>query len=120
LSAIHQEDDMASPEVIEQSLRLRRSELLQRAERVDADLRHERDPLVADFADQAIQRSNDEVLREIGDSAKDELRQIDLALRRLIAGQYFICASCGGDIEDARLAALPATTLCAVCAQGSR
>ena len=51
---------MASPEVIEQRLRLRRSELLQRAERVDADFRHERDPLVADFADQAIQRSNDE------------------------------------------------------------
>jgi DnaK suppressor protein len=120
LPAIHQEDDMASPEVIEQRLRLRRSELLQRAERVGADLRHERDPLVADFADQAIQRSNDEVLREIGDSAKDELRQIEVALRRLAAGQYFICASCSGTIEDARLGALPATTFCAACAQRSR
>lgn len=108
---------MASLEAIEQRLRLRRSELIQRAERVGADLRHERDPLVADFADQAVQRSNDEVLREIGDSAQDELRQIDAALRRLAAGQYFICANCNGAIEDARLAALPATTFCAACAQ---
>ncbi len=111
---------MASPDAIEQRLLRRRSELSQRAEQVGADLRHERDPLVADFADQAIQRSNDEVLREIGDSAKDEVRQIDVALRRLAAGQYFICASCGGEIEQARLTALPATTLCATCAQRSR
>lgn len=111
---------MASPEAIERRLLLRRAELSQRTESVGADLRHERDPLVADFADQAVQRSNDEVLRGIGDSAKDELRQIDVALRRLAAGQYFTCSKCSGEIETARREALPATDLCAACAQRSR
>ena len=111
---------MANLEVIEQRLLLRRSELLQRAQAVGADLRHERDPLVADFADQAIQRSNDDVLREIGDVANDELRQLDAALRRLASGQYFTCTHCSGQIEMARLEALPATDLCAACAQRSR
>lgn len=110
---------MASLEAIAQRLRARRDELSHRANRVDADLRHERDPLVQDFADQAIQRSNDEVLREIGDSAKDELLQIDVALSRLAAGEYFTCSSCGNPIESARLEALPATDLCVSCAQRS-
>ncbi len=108
---------MANLEAIKQRLLLRRSELTQRDQSVGADLRHERDPLVADFADQAIQRSNDEVLREIGDAAKDELRQIDTALRRLVAGEYFTCATCEEAIEMARLDTLPATDLCAACAQ---
>ena len=42
-----------------------------------------------------------------------------LLLRRVVAGQYFICASCGAEIEAARLAALPATSLCATCASRS-
>ena len=114
-----QENAVASLEAIEQRLLLRRRELSQREQAVGADLRHERDPLVADFAEQAIQRSNDEVLREIGDAAVHELREIDVALRRLAAGQYFICASCGDEIAAARLAALPATSLCATCASRS-
>jgi len=110
---------MASLEAIAQRLQARRDELSRRADRVDADLRRERDPLVQDFADQGIQRSNDEVLREIGDSAKHELRQIDVALRRLADGEYFSCASCGNEIEAARLEALPATDRCVSCAQRS-
>lgn len=110
---------MASLEAIAQRLQARRNELSHRANRVESDLRHERDPLVQDFADQAIQRSNDEVLREIGGSAKDELRQIEVALRRLAAGDYFTCASCGKEIESARLEALPATDRCVSCAQRS-
>jgi len=113
------ENPVASLESIEQRLLLRRRELSQREQAVGADLRHERDPLVADFADQAIQRSNDEVLREIGDAAVDELQQIDVALRRLAAGQYFICGICGNEIEAERLTALPASSLCAACAQRS-
>lgn len=42
-----------------------------------------------------------------------------LLLRRVVAGQYFICASCGDEIEAARVTALPASSLCAACAQRS-
>jgi RNA polymerase-binding transcription factor DksA len=94
----------------------RQAELRSREARVNADLRHERDPLTADFADQAIQRSNDEVLAVISDSAASELSQISVALRRLDAGQYTTCASCGEEIAAERLATVPYTDRCVRCA----
>jgi len=94
----------------------RQAELRNRTERANSDLRHERDPLAADFADQAIQRSNDEVLAAISDSAQGELNQISVALRRLDAGQYTTCAACGAEIPAGRLKSVPYTDRCATCA----
>ena len=48
---------------------------------------------------------------------KAEIEAIDQALVRLSAGQYGFCEQCRGDIPEGRLLALPATTLCVVCAQ---
>ena len=62
-----------------------------------ADLRHEADPLSADFAEQVTQRENDDVLGAISDSARVELEQVEPALRRLAAGRYGICVVCGED-----------------------
>jgi DnaK suppressor protein len=94
----------------------RQAELRNREKRVNADLRHERDPLTADFADQAIQRSNDEVLAVISGSAASELNQISIALRRLDAGTYTTCAACGEEIAAERLATVPYTDRCVRCA----
>lgn len=101
---------------IRDQLLKRRSELRNRTERTSAGLRHERDPLVADFADQAVQRSNDEVLAAISDSATSELNQISVALRRLDAGQYTTCAGCGAEIAAERLKTIPYTDRCSRCA----
>jgi RNA polymerase-binding transcription factor DksA len=97
-------------------LETRQLELRQRLGAVRADLSHKRDPLSADFADQATQRENEEVLEEIGRSTEQELAQIDTALRRMKAGQYETCAKCGCQIEAARLAAVPYTDRCSSCA----
>jgi DnaK suppressor protein len=94
----------------------RRDELAERTRRVDSDLHREHEPLVADFADQAIQRENEDVLREIGATSRAQLRQVNQALERLQSGQYLNCSHCGGDIGEARLRAIPETTLCAACA----
>lgn len=107
---------MADSGAIRDRLLKRQSELRQRSARVDADLRHERDPLVADFADQAVQRSNDEVLAVISDSATSELSQISVALRRIESGEYTVCATCGEDIGAERLATVPYTDRCVSCA----
>lgn len=107
---------MADLKAIRASLIKRQSELRNREDRVNADLRHEKDPLTADFADQAIQRSNDEVLAVISDSAANELRQISVALRRLDAGTYTTCATCGEEIAAERLATVPYTDRCVRCA----
>jgi len=57
----------------------------------------------------------------VQESAVANLKAIEqrLLLRRVVAVHYFICASCGDEIEPARLTALPATSLCAACAQRS-
>lgn len=107
---------MANLDAIRARLIKRQSELRNREDRVNADLRHEKDPLTADFADQAIQRSNDEVLAVISDSAASELKQISVALRRLDAGTYTTCAACGAEIAAERLATVPYTDRCVSCA----
>jgi DnaK suppressor protein len=48
---------------------------------------------------------------------KNMLRAIDIALDRFAAGKYGSCQSCGGEIESARLKALPTATLCIDCAK---
>jgi DnaK suppressor protein len=98
----------------------RREELRQRASEASADLRHEADPLSADFAEQVTQRENDDVLGAISDSAQAELQQVEAALRRLACGRYATCAVCGEDIEPERLAAVPYTNRCRTCAEGAR
>ncbi len=98
----------------------RREELHRRASSAKADLRHESDPLSADFAEQVTQRESDEVLDAINESAGEELRQIQSALRRLDEGRYTTCAVCGEPIEEGRLAAVPYTDRCRNCAEGER
>jgi RNA polymerase-binding transcription factor DksA len=83
-------------------------------------MRHESDPLVADFADQATQRENDEVLAKISESTAAELGLLRRALARLERGEYGTCAGCGEPIAAARLEAVPYTDRCAECAAENR
>ena len=105
---------------IRERLLRRREELRQRASDASADLRHEADPLSADFAEQVTQRENDDVLGAISSSAQVELQQVESALRRLTSGRYSTCAVCGEEIEPERLAAVPYTDRCRGCAEGIR
>jgi RNA polymerase-binding transcription factor DksA len=98
-------------------LESRREELRTRLVSVRADLSRKREPLSADFADQATQRENDEVLEGIGRSTEIELAQLELALRRIQSGDYGTCAKCGAGIESARLDVVPYTDRCSNCAQ---
>ena len=101
---------------VKSALEARRAELQQRLARVDADRRHQAEPLDPDFEEQANQTGNDEVLGAIGDSGRSELADIESALARLAAGHYGECAECGKDIEAARLAAVPYALRCSACA----
>ena len=98
-------------------LESRRDELRTRLASVRADLSRKREPLSADFAEQATQRENDEVLEGIGRSTEVELGQLEQALRRIQSGDYGKCAKCGVGIESARLDVVPYTDRCSNCAQ---
>lgn len=104
-------------DAIREQLRRRAAELRERAVQADRGLRHEADPLSADFAEQVTQRENDDVLGAISDSASAELEQVEAALRRLDQGYYGICMVCGEPIAAGRLAAVPYAQRCSGCAE---
>jgi len=98
-------------------LETRRASLLNRMERITADVRRTRKPLEADWEEQAVERENDEVLDALGDVTQAELRRIETTLGRLDRGEYGICERCGRMISVKRLEALPDASLCVMCAE---
>lgn len=76
-----------------------------------------RKPLDPDSAEQAAQLGNVEVVSALETEAIEELANIEAALRRLDDGSYGICASCGEEIGEQRLAVRPASFECVDCAE---
>ena len=72
--------------------------------------------LPSDFAEQATERENDDVLEEIGRETQASIANIRAALQRLDDDSYGYCARCGEEIAEGRLDAIPETTLCVKCA----
>ncbi|ACL74135.1 TraR/DksA family transcriptional regulator [Thioalkalivibrio sulfidiphilus] len=93
-----------------------RDDLQSRLDRVERNVRHEAEPLDKDFAEQAVQRENEEVVDALGNEARRELARVHEALKRMNEGEYGICAACGEAIPEARLKILPQARLCAACA----
>ncbi len=96
-----------------EQLRTRLNDLLERAEVIEDDLRN---PLDADFSEQAIDLADDEALEGVDDVLRAEIQQIRFALARIENGTYGTCAKCGKDIRRERLEARPIATRCIECA----
>jgi len=98
-------------------LEARRLEVMERHERVTRHTRHREEPLPADFAEQAAELENGETLIALDQELEAELKKIDRALARIETGDYAYCQSCGEEIGDARLEAVPVSVLCIECAK---
>ena len=86
------------------------------AERADA-IRHDlARSHSADFAEQAQQRQNDEVLEALLAEAQAAQQQVVRAQERLAAGSYGRCLRCAQAIAPARLQAMPMAEYCVACA----
>jgi len=94
-------------------LRDRQRELQLRLHKIEDDFEQPRNP---DDDDRAIERNNDEVLEELGETGQRELRAIDAALDRVAAGTFGTCVRCGEAISDQRLDLVPHTPFCHTCA----
>ena len=64
--------------------------------------------------EQALE-SNLDFAARLQDRETRLIRKIERAIERLDAGEYGICASCGGDISERRLLARPVATHCIDC-----
>lgn len=93
-----------------------RNELKERINRYTAHQHRDHGALEADFAEQAIQRQNDEVVDGLDVEARSELKQVEHALDRIAEGDGDICEACGEFINSERLKVLPQTTVCVDCA----
>jgi len=94
-------------------------ELDDRLSKITDDVKHTEKPLDKDFSEQAVETENDEVLDALGNTAREEVEKIRLALARIDAGTYGICLRCGEPIRKERLTALPYAKLCIHCAEQS-
>lgn len=70
----------------------------------------------ADWAEQARERENDEVLNALESEAKVEIQLLSNAIMRIDTGSYGICQQCGEAIAKQRLAVQPSAIMCVSCA----
>jgi len=110
---------MESQDKFKQKLLALRDEYNKKIGIIDADIHHKNEPVEKDFAEQATQRENDDVLNALSEEAKQIVRQVNAALHRIESGDYGICTKCGAEISEGRLEIVPYTALCIKCAEES-
>jgi RNA polymerase-binding transcription factor DksA len=93
-------------------LRLKREQLQLRVDSIKIDVTQEHSH---DWAEQAIERENDEVIDVIGTEAQATINDIDAALSRIAQGSYGICSDCGENIDADRLGIIPEAIRCINC-----
>lgn len=99
-----------------QTLEILRDSLNQRLQRYHQHQQRLDGPLDQDFAEQATQVQNDEVVEALESEVRDHLARVDHAIARLQHGIGDICERCEASIAESRLKVLPDTTVCADCA----
>lgn len=104
-------------EATKQQLNARKKLLEIRLHKAERDASHRDQAVSADFAEQATERENDEVLDAIGHEAEHELTLIKKALKRIAEDRYPECDGCGATISSQRLQAVPFADLCIGCAE---
>ena len=72
------------------------------------------------FADSGQVTAERGEVEALGGTLLDTLREIEDALAKFDAGTYGQCESCGNQIAEARLEAMPAARLCIDCASRRR
>lgn len=102
-------------ESIKKELLKKKDELEVRLNNTQKHITHADGPPNPDFAEQAVERQNDEVIYGLNESARSELIQIKQALERIENGEYGICQECGRQIPLGRLKAIPYASYCVEC-----
>ena len=104
---------------VKEQLMSLREEYTRRIDAIEVETHHKEEPVEKDFAEQATQSENDDVLAALDDEAQHMVLQIDNALSRIKEGRYGICKDCDESIPDNRLQAAPFVTMCISCAEKS-
>ena len=108
---------METFEHVKKQLLALKDDYTRRIDAIEVDKHHKNEPVEKDFAEQATQSENDDVLVALDNEAQHMIMQIDVALTAIDEGRYGICTECGEQIPQARLEAAPFARLCIDCAE---
>lgn len=100
---------------IKKKLETKKNEIEQRLQALLKDKRRYGEAIPQDFSDQAQMIENDEVIDSLDKLEREELSQINEALKKLENGSYGVCINCGSEISINRLRAMPYALLCIDC-----
>jgi DnaK suppressor protein len=104
-------------QALARQMRDRRERIFTEVADAEDDLRWIAEDRESELEERAQEERAARLLARLDDRGKQEIEEIDEALRRISAGTYGICEGCGGQIALERLEALPATRLCIDCAR---
>lgn len=93
-----------------------KSEMEQQLAALKKDQERSGGAVSADFAEQATETENDEVVDALSGHDIEKLNLINAALIRIENGNFGTCANCGDSIEEKRLSAVPYAVNCMKCA----
>jgi len=96
------------------------SERVKHQERVNSltsDKRREKGAISADSNEAAIDIENDEVVDSLQELEINQVKMIDSAIERIENGTFGTCMSCGEEISQARLKAVPSSPNCIACTE---
>ncbi len=102
--------------LIKKTLENKKSELMKRVQSLENDMHRRKGPVSQDYADQAQEIENDEVVGGLDGVERAELNQVIFALARIEDNTYGLCVECGERISEKRLEARPTATQCMNCA----
>ena len=101
-------------QVKEQLLRTR-AELLREVSESYAACRELGQDGVADIGDMSANAYSRDVLFNLSETQRQQIRDIDAALERIDQGEYGVCMHCGEDIAPRRLEVRPFSRYCIEC-----
>jgi DnaK suppressor protein len=107
----------AKREQFRQALRRQRAAVFKTVAGAEDDLGFITEDRESELEERAQEERTARLAARLDDRGKQELWEIDAALRRIAEGTYGVCARCGKRIPLARLEALPAALHCVDCAR---
>jgi DnaK suppressor protein len=109
----------AEIEAHRKKLEARRGELVRKLSEFRNESKIVETDVAQDLADKAESSYTKEFLLSLSDAEREQLFQIDAALKRIAKGDYGNCQMCQKEIGKKRLNALPWTPLCIECQEKS-
>jgi RNA polymerase-binding transcription factor len=94
-----------------------RDEIADRIQVIEKDLHHEEHTIEKDFAEQATQLENEEVLNSLDNEARATAMEINKALLRIENNTFGRCTECNEQINEQRLVVSPYASMCVPCTE---